>query len=91
MERKNCWEFKKCGREPGGARADELGVCPVAMKTGYYGLDGEIEVGRLCWYVKPLFFNEGSRSDCEKCRFHKLVMKEDVRESVASMCDCICR
>jgi hypothetical protein len=23
----NCWEFKKCGREGGGARAKELGVC----------------------------------------------------------------
>jgi hypothetical protein len=25
----NCWEFKKCGREKGGAKAAELGVCPA--------------------------------------------------------------
>ncbi len=25
----NCWEFKKCGREAGGAKAKELGVCPA--------------------------------------------------------------
>jgi len=22
--RQNCWEFKQCGREPGGAKTDEL-------------------------------------------------------------------
>jgi len=26
-----CWEFIKCGREPGGHRAAELGICPVAI------------------------------------------------------------
>lgn len=30
----NCWEFKKCGREKGGARADELGVCPAYPNSG---------------------------------------------------------
>jgi hypothetical protein len=25
----NCWEFKKCGREKGGPKAMELGVCPA--------------------------------------------------------------
>jgi len=27
----NCWEFKKCGREPGGEKASELGICPRQM------------------------------------------------------------
>ena len=26
----NCWEVKKCGREPGGAKVAELGVCPAS-------------------------------------------------------------
>ena len=30
----NCWEFKKCGREAGGARARELGVCPAYPNHG---------------------------------------------------------
>jgi len=30
----NCWEFKKCGREKGGARAKELGVCPAWPNGG---------------------------------------------------------
>jgi hypothetical protein len=30
----NCWEFKKCGREPGGTTVDELGVCPAYPDHG---------------------------------------------------------
>jgi len=30
----NCWEFRKCGRERGGDRADELGVCPAYPDNG---------------------------------------------------------
>ena len=30
----NCWEFKKCGRERGGTRAMELGVCPAWPNDG---------------------------------------------------------
>jgi hypothetical protein len=26
----NCWEVKKCGREPGGVKVKELGVCPAS-------------------------------------------------------------
>lgn len=29
-----CWEFKKCGREKGGAKAQELGVCPAYPQHG---------------------------------------------------------
>ncbi|MGA3208431.1 MAG: two-CW domain-containing protein [Syntrophales bacterium] len=30
----NCWEFKKCGREAGGMKAKELGVCPAYPRHG---------------------------------------------------------
>lgn len=30
----NCWEFKKCGREEGGGKAGELGVCPAYPDHG---------------------------------------------------------
>ncbi len=30
----NCWEFMKCGREEGGFRANELGVCPAYPDKG---------------------------------------------------------
>jgi len=31
----NCWEFKKCGRENSGAKAEELGVCPAWPDDGH--------------------------------------------------------
>jgi hypothetical protein len=30
----NCWEFKKCGREAGGAKAADSGVCPAYPHHG---------------------------------------------------------
>ncbi len=30
----NCWEFKKCGRQLGGPKAAELGVCPAYPNDG---------------------------------------------------------
>jgi hypothetical protein len=30
----NCWEFKKCGREKGGAKEKELGVCAAYPDQG---------------------------------------------------------
>ena len=31
--KQNCWEFKKCGREQGGIKSAEFGVCPAALST----------------------------------------------------------
>lgn len=30
----DCWEFMKCGREEGGKKTGELGVCPAYPKHG---------------------------------------------------------
>jgi len=40
----NCWDFKKCGREPDGENIAECGVCPAATEGGDNG-------GRACWVV----------------------------------------
>ena len=32
----NCWEFKKCGREAGGAKVREFGVCPAYPNDGQH-------------------------------------------------------
>ncbi len=34
----NCWEHKKCGREPGGFGAREHGVCPASTKEKLDGV-----------------------------------------------------
>jgi hypothetical protein len=50
-ERKNCWELKKCGREPGGDNSKELGVCPAALPNRYDGVNNGKCGGRVCWIV----------------------------------------
>ena len=35
-----CWRMKDCGREAGGAKVDELGVCPAYPDHGH-----------SCWIV----------------------------------------
>jgi hypothetical protein len=30
----NCWEFMKCGRQAGGEKVHELGVCPAYPDSG---------------------------------------------------------
>ncbi len=32
MGKLNCWDFKKCGRQSGGEKAHELGVCPASTE-----------------------------------------------------------
>lgn len=49
--RLNCWEFMRCGREPGGAHASELGICPAPLDTSADGYNGGRNGGRTCWTV----------------------------------------
>lgn len=51
MAKLNCWEFKKCGREPGGARVAELGECIAALDDSTEGINGGRNGGRVCWAV----------------------------------------
>jgi hypothetical protein len=63
----DCWEFKKCGREPNGANSKEFGVCPAypnhgkhcARIAGTY-CDGEVQGG----FALKL-------ANCMKCDFYK--------------------
>lgn len=80
----NCWEFKKCGRQPGGARAAELGVCPACTVEGLEGVHGGTNGGRACWVVAGTLCGgevQGSyakkSSGCRSCDFFKLVDKEE--------------
>jgi len=82
--RLNCWEFKKCGREPGGFRAHELGVCPTTLETALDGLHGGKNAGRACWAVAGTFCGgepQGTYAkklkDCTRCDFHQSIIKEE--------------
>ena len=84
MAKENCWEVMKCGREPGGAKVKELGVCPAAIEVKANGLNCGRNGGRACWAIAGTFCEgkvQGTFAqklcDCIKCEFYKKVVKEE--------------
>jgi hypothetical protein len=82
--RLNCWEFKKCGRQPNGNKADELGVCPAANEEESTGLNSGNKAGRICWAVAGTFCGgkvQGTYAEkemtCMSCDFYKRVREEE--------------
>lgn len=82
-ELQNCWEFKKCGREPGGTKAQELGVCPASTDIISHSINDGKNAGRLCWAVtgtlcggKVQGTSAGKVGNCMKCEFFKRVKEE---------------
>lgn len=47
----NCWEFKMCGRQPGGGKVAELGICPASVAAGANGIHDGHNGGRACWAI----------------------------------------
>ena len=79
----NCWEFKKCGREPGGGKVGELGTCPAAAISTGNGINGGKNGGRICWAVTGTFCGgkiQGTFAEkeisCMTCEFFKKVKEE---------------
>jgi len=87
MSTKNCWEFRKCGREPKGTRASELGACPSATESRVDGVNGGRNGGRTCWAIAGTMCGgkvQGTYAskipNCHTCEFYERVhqdMKED--------------
>lgn len=79
----NCWEFLGCGREVGGDKTDELGVCPAAIFTAADGFCGGTNGGRACAYITGTFCSgtvQGTYKDkekhCAECEFYLLLKGE---------------
>jgi hypothetical protein len=51
VKKSNCWEVIRCGREPGGANENNLGVCPVSTEARLDGVNHGKNGGRACWGV----------------------------------------
>ena len=84
MANLNCWQFKKCGREPGGSKAGELGVCPSAVEARVNGVNGGKNGGRACWALAGTLCGgqvQGTYAtkltNCLKCEFYTLVATEE--------------
>ncbi len=79
----NCWEFMNCGREPGGAKANELGVCPAATDASFSGVNDGLNSGRFCWYIagtlcggQPQGTFAQKSLNCMNCTFYAQVVQE---------------
>ena len=80
----NCWEYTGCGREPGGRRVAELGVCLAAVDSRLDGIHGGKNAGRCCWMVAGTFCEgqvQGTfaqkQATCERCKFYRRVQREE--------------
>ena len=80
----NCWEYKECGREPGGSKARELGVCSAATEMKLHEIHGGSKAGRTCWVVAGTLCGgeiQGSFAQkfkaCEKCDFYLKLRDEE--------------
>jgi hypothetical protein len=80
----NCWEFTKCGCEPGGANVEQKGVCPAATNSTFNGYNNGVNAGRACWMITQTSCHgklQGSFVDktasCKNCDFYKRVESEE--------------
>ncbi len=87
----NCWEFKKCGREPGGATEKELGACPVSSEVRLNSVHDGKNAGRACWVIAGTLCGgevQGSFArkhiSCTSCDFYLLVQKEEGKSHLLS-------
>ncbi len=84
MAAQNCWELKKCGREPGGSKVTELGVCPAAREFKLNDINSGKNGGRSCWVIAGTFCGgkvQGTfakkLANCMDCLFYKQVQLEE--------------
>jgi hypothetical protein len=82
--RLNCWEYKNCGREEGGSKVCELGVCRAALEKRTNGINNGRNGGRACWAIAGTLCGgkvQGSfaqkLASCLSCGFYKSVLREE--------------
>ena len=80
----NCWEFKQCGRQPGGPKVQELGVCPAAVEKRADRINQGKNGGRCCWVIAGTLCKGELQGmfaqkigNCMKCEFFGLVAHEE--------------
>jgi len=82
--KENCWEFKKCERQPGGSKTDQLGVCPAATDKESDAMNSGKNAGRYCWRIAGTLCDGEVRGTwaskqafCATCDFFKKVEREE--------------
>ncbi|MEW5745070.1 MAG: two-CW domain-containing protein [Nitrospirota bacterium] len=84
MAKKNCWEEKKCGRQPGGEKVVEYGECPAVGCFKAHRVNDGINGGRACWAITGTYCGgtvqgtfASKMRDCANCDFFDRVAKEE--------------
>ena len=82
--KKNCWEVKNCGRQEGGLREKDFGVCPAYSEAKLDRIHDGKNAGRACWVVAGTMCGgkvQGTYAEkltnCIKCDFYTLVRNEE--------------
>lgn len=82
--KQNCWEFKRCGRQPQGHHAHDRGVCPASVEGSLDGVHDGTNAGRACWVVAGTMCGgtvQGSFGskylNCEQCDFYQSVRQAE--------------
>lgn len=84
MTKLNCWEIKKCGKEPDGSNIHDTGVCPVCMDKSCNGINNGVNAGRICWAVAGTLCGGKVQGDfaqksvsCMGCDVFKQIKQEE--------------
>lgn len=84
MPKLNCWEYNRCGREPGGRNVLEHGPCPAATLQELDGVNDGRNGGRACWALTSTLCHgkiQGNLADkltqCLECAFRQQVVLEE--------------
>ncbi len=84
MKKLNCWEIKACGREEGGEKTAEFGVCPASKENSCDGINSGEQAGRLCWAIAGTFCGGKVQGDfaqksvsCMSCDVFKQIKNEE--------------
>ena len=77
-KKQNCWEYMKCGREPGGEKVAELGICRAAAEESFSGINSGKNGGRICFAVAGTFCTRevqglfaNKLASCKNCSFYE--------------------
>ncbi len=80
----NCWDFMKCGRQPGGQHVSDLGICPATLEKRLDSVHEGLNAGRSCWVLTGTLCKgevQGTFAkkfkNCQICDFYQTVKNEE--------------
>lgn len=82
MNKMNCWDFFKCGRDV-FSQNRTASVCNVSIIQSNHGVNDGSNSGRYCWRIYGSFCEEKrgtvrfKEKFCNQCGFKKMVRDEE--------------